>query len=449
MCDKKNSVLFNDTQCIVLSPNFKLIDESEVLLRVPRKNNMYSVDLKNIVPKGGLTCLFVKTTSDESKLWHRRLGHSNFKTMNKLVKGNLVRGFPSKIFENVETCVACQKEKQHRASCAFSSAYEIFHGRTPALSFMKLYGCPVTILNTLDHLGKFDGKADEGFFVGYSLSSKAFRVFNSRKRIVEENLHIRFSENTPNVVGSGLYWLFDIDALTRTMNYEPIAADPKDSQDDGFQPSSGSEKNVNEDPSKGSECIDQEQDDNVNSTNNVNAASTNRVNAVSENISNELLFDPNMLALEDISTFNFSSDHEDDDEEVDMNNMDTTIQVSHIPTTRIHKYHPLSQVIGDLHSTTQTRNTSKNLDEHGFASSIHQRTNHKDLQNYLFACFLSQEEPRKVIYALKDLSWIEAIQEELLQFKLQEVCTLVDLPNRKRAIALNGSSGTQRMKEVL
>ncbi|GJQ95260.1 putative ribonuclease H-like domain-containing protein [Tanacetum coccineum] len=116
MCDKKNSILFNDTECIVLSPNFKLIDESQVLLRVPRKNNMYSVDLKNIVPKRGLTCLFEKATSDESKLWHRRLGHLNFKTMNKLVKGNLVRGLPSKLFENDETCVACQKGKQHRAS---------------------------------------------------------------------------------------------------------------------------------------------------------------------------------------------------------------------------------------------------------------------------------------------------------------------------------------------
>ncbi|GKB52795.1 putative ribonuclease H-like domain-containing protein [Tanacetum coccineum] len=102
--------------------------------------------------------------------------------------------------------------------------YELFHGRTPTLSFMRPFGCPVTILNTIDHLGKFDGKADEGFFVGYSLNSKAFRVFNSRTRIVEENLHIRFSESTPNVVGSGPDWLFDIDALTKTMNYEPIVA---------------------------------------------------------------------------------------------------------------------------------------------------------------------------------------------------------------------------------
>ncbi|GKC36985.1 hypothetical protein Tco_1049369 [Tanacetum coccineum] len=79
MCDKNNSVLFNDTECIVLSPNFKLTDESHVLLKVPRKNNMYSVDLKNIIPKGGLTCLFAKATSDESELWHRKLGHINFK----------------------------------------------------------------------------------------------------------------------------------------------------------------------------------------------------------------------------------------------------------------------------------------------------------------------------------------------------------------------------------
>ncbi|GKE23747.1 putative ribonuclease H-like domain-containing protein [Tanacetum coccineum] len=77
---------------------------------------------------------------------------------------------------------------------------------------------------------------------------------------------------------------------------------------------------------------------------------------------------------------------------------------------------------------------SKNLKEHEFVSTIQQRTNHKDLQNCLFAFFLSQEEPIRVIHALKNPSWIEAIQEELLQFKLQEVWTLKDLPNGKRAI---------------
>ncbi|GKF61426.1 retrovirus-related pol polyprotein from transposon TNT 1-94, partial [Tanacetum coccineum] len=89
---------------------------------------------------------------------------------------------------------------------------------------MKTFGCPVTILNTIYHLGKFDGKVDEGFFVGYSTNSKAFRVFNSRTRIIEENLYVKFSEDTPNIAGSGPKWLFDIDALTKSMNYEPVVA---------------------------------------------------------------------------------------------------------------------------------------------------------------------------------------------------------------------------------
>nr|GEY88267.1 hypothetical protein [Tanacetum cinerariifolium] len=95
----------------------QLPDASQVLLRVPRENNMYNVNLKNIVPSGDLTYLFTKATIDKSNLWHRRLGHINFKTINKLVKGNLVRGLPSKAFENDNTCVACKKGKQHRASC--------------------------------------------------------------------------------------------------------------------------------------------------------------------------------------------------------------------------------------------------------------------------------------------------------------------------------------------
>ncbi|GKB11004.1 putative ribonuclease H-like domain-containing protein [Tanacetum coccineum] len=116
MCDKKNNVLFTDSACFVLSPDFKLPDESQVLLKILRKNNMYSVDIKNIVPKECLTCLVAKATLDESMLWHKRLGHINFKTINKLVKDKLVRGLPAKHFENDQTCVACLKGKQHKAS---------------------------------------------------------------------------------------------------------------------------------------------------------------------------------------------------------------------------------------------------------------------------------------------------------------------------------------------
>ncbi|GKD11055.1 putative ribonuclease H-like domain-containing protein [Tanacetum coccineum] len=88
---------------------------------------------------------------------------------------------------------------------------------------MKPFGCHVTILNTLDNLGKFDGKSDEGFFVGYSLSSKAFRVYNTRTKRVEENLHIGFLENKPMLEGNGPKWLFDIDSLIQSMNYVPVA----------------------------------------------------------------------------------------------------------------------------------------------------------------------------------------------------------------------------------
>ncbi|GJX14966.1 ribonuclease H-like domain-containing protein [Tanacetum coccineum] len=319
------------------------------------------------VPKGGLTCLFAKATSDESKLWHRRLGHLNFKTMNKLVKGNLVRGLPSKLFENDQTCVACQKGKQHRASyhkvkaircdnrtefknremnqfCAMKDILTQFSvARTPqqnrvaerrnrtlieaartmladsklpttfwaeavniacAMLQNRSVKCPVTILNTIDHLGKFDGKADEGFFVGYSLNSKAFRVFNSRTRIVEENLHIRFSEELTLIFVHSLIVLQTADP--------PYSQDPKSSHDDGSKPSNDDGKKVDEDPRKESECNDQEKEDNVNSTNNVNAASTNEVNDVGGKTSIELPFDPNMPALEDYSIFDFSRDDEDD-----------------------------------------------------------------------------------------------------------------------------------------
>ncbi|GJR68043.1 ribonuclease H-like domain-containing protein [Tanacetum coccineum] len=217
--------------------------------------------------------------------------------------------------------------------------YELFLGRKPALNFMRPFGCPVTILNTIDHLGKFDGKADEGFFVGYSTNSKAFRVFNSRTRIVEENLHVQFSENTPNIAGSGPNWLFDIDALTKSMNYKPVVAgnqsngstgtkacdnagkarmetipgkdyillplsiqDPpfssslKDSPDAGFKPSGEEEKKDAEDPgNEDSEVpsteeprVNQEKDASVNNTNTINTVSpTVNTTSIEDNVVDE------------------------------------------------------------------------------------------------------------------------------------------------------------------
>nr|GEV88470.1 retrovirus-related Pol polyprotein from transposon TNT 1-94 [Tanacetum cinerariifolium] len=210
MCDKKNNVLFTNNECLVLSSNFKLLDESQVLLRVPRKDNIYIIDLKTVVPTRGLTCLFAKAILDESNLWHKRLGHINFKTMNKLVKGNLVRGIENQLdykvkvimcdngteFKNSVMNQFCEdKEAVNTADYVLNRALvtkphnktpnELIHRRPPLIDFMKPFRCPVTILNTRDNLGKFEGKANEGYFI------------------------------RPD-------WLFDIDSLTISMNYVPV-----------------------------------------------------------------------------------------------------------------------------------------------------------------------------------------------------------------------------------
>ncbi|GJV84630.1 putative ribonuclease H-like domain-containing protein, partial [Tanacetum coccineum] len=138
MCDKKNCVLFTDTACFVLSPDFKLPDESQILFKIPRKNNMYIVDMKNIVPKESLTCLVAKATLDESMLWHRRLGHINFTTINKLVKDNLVRGLPSKRFENDQTYVAFLKGKQQKASCNRPKVAVDIDSLTKSMNYVQL-----------------------------------------------------------------------------------------------------------------------------------------------------------------------------------------------------------------------------------------------------------------------------------------------------------------------
>ncbi|GKF57013.1 putative ribonuclease H-like domain-containing protein, partial [Tanacetum coccineum] len=113
--------------------------------------------------------------------------------------------------------------------------YDLFRGFKPAIGFMKPFGCHVTILNTLDKLGKFNGKSDKGFFARYSLSSKAFRVYNIRTIKVQENLHIRFLENKPMIEGNGPKWLFDLDSLTQSMNYVPVVAGSSSNVSAGIQ----------------------------------------------------------------------------------------------------------------------------------------------------------------------------------------------------------------------
>ncbi|GJX52836.1 putative ribonuclease H-like domain-containing protein [Tanacetum coccineum] len=268
----------------------------------------------------------------------------------------------------------------------------------------NIQGYKVTVWKLFDNC-KLDGNADEAFFVGYSTNSKAFRVFNSRTRIVEENLHVKFSKATPNIAGSGPNWLFDIDAPTKSMNYSrkarmeivpgkdyillpfltqdpSISSSSKDSHDVGFKPSEEEEKKDAKDPEN-----------------------KDKNNVTDENIVYGCDDDPNMPNLEEMV---YSDDDEGVDAKADMTNLDTNIVVNPTLTTRIHKDRPLEQIIGDIHSAPQTTRMIKNVTKH--------------------------VEPKKVIQALQDLSWIEVMQEELLQFKLQHVWTLMDLPHGKRAI---------------
>nr|GEU86057.1 putative ribonuclease H-like domain-containing protein [Tanacetum cinerariifolium] len=325
----------------------------------PKEKNTYNVDLENIIPLGDLTCLFAKATLDESNLWHRKLGHINFKTMNKLVKG------------------------------------------------------------------KFDGKADEGFLVGYSISNKAFRVFNCRTRIVQETLHINFLENQPNVAGSGPTWLFDIDTLTQSMNYQPVVVGNQPNSSVGIQEhfdadkagegnvqqyvifplwSTGSKDPQNTDVDATFEVKEPESEVHVspsssaktkkhadktkrddkgkshvelstgytssycwakNSTNSTNtfsaAGPSNTTVCLTLGKSSyvdhsQYPDDPDMPALEDIT---YSDDEEDVGAEADFSNLETNITVSHIPTTRVDKDNHVTQIIGNLSSATQTRSMTR------------------------------------------------------------------------------------------
>ncbi|GJT18094.1 putative ribonuclease H-like domain-containing protein [Tanacetum coccineum] len=635
ICDKLYKVLFTETECLVVSPDFKMPDENQILLKVPRQHNMYSFDMTTPTLSKDYACLIAKATSDESKLWHRRLGHINFKILNKLVKGNLVRGLPSKVFRNDHTCVACQKGKQHKASCKaklertiteplhtlhmdlfgptsvksinhasyclvitddctrfswvfflgskdetsgilqnfirqienqlnhrvkiirsdngtkfknrdmlefygnkgikqeYSNArtprqngvaermnmtlieaartmladsllpttfwaeavntacyifnrvrvtkpqnktpYELLFGHKPIISYIRPFRCHVTILDTLSVLGKFDGKCDEGFLVGYSLNSKAYRVYNLVTKKVEVNLHVNFLQNKPNVKGVGYRWMFDIDYLTDSMNYVPVALDNQANPHAGISEVTNSagtlqtlNANASEEEDEAAELIvvptavkytaakkillilafkrelDTLAQKHLGPVPENNTTSTPSVNTGSESI-NTGKFDATQHADQDDSDMSeleifhrpkqgiFDEASYDEKGVVhDFNNLPTEVAISPIPTLRIHNIHPQSQILGDPKSAVQTRSKVQiHSGAHALVSYVQQqqRNNNKDQHHCLFACFLSQEEPKKISEALQDDSWVEATQEELLQFKLQQVWILVDLPH--------------------
>nr|GEW61834.1 putative ribonuclease H-like domain-containing protein [Tanacetum cinerariifolium] len=438
ICDNKNIILFTDLECIVLGQNFKQSDDDNVLLRTPRQHNMYSIDLNNIVPHKDLTCLVAKASADECILWHRRLGYLNFKTMNKLVGYNLVRGLPTKCFENDHTCIACLNGKQHKASCKsklvnsvskplhtlhmdlfgptsissishkwyclvvtddFSrftwtfflktkdetsgihrkfiteienlkdlkvkiirvlvnksqnkTPYELFNGITPTIGFLKPFGCHAMILNTLDNLGKFEAKGDK--VDAGTTSTNLLGTKDATNQEVKKNVSSLRYIALPNWVHDALLESYSskpqddcsIDVLESSGNSNPTATSTN-------PPADQLETLTVETPIHTvsslvpTACF----------TDSLEPSSDARLISKRVAIQVETPSLENILTLTNLLGVTTNSD-EPNGVEADVSNMETTITPSPIPTQRIHKDYPKSQIIGNVDTPIQTRNKSK------------------------------------------------------------------------------------------
>ncbi|GJU13810.1 putative ribonuclease H-like domain-containing protein, partial [Tanacetum coccineum] len=449
--DKKNKVLFTDSECLVLSPEFKLPDENQVLLRIPRQNNMYSFNLENIVPSGGLACLIAKATIDESNKWHRRLGHVNFKNLNKLVKGNLVRGLPSRFFKMTTLVLLVRKESNTRPlvrpnqfswvfflrtkdetsgilkdfirqienqlnqkvksiRCDNGTEFknrdfiefcgskgikrEYSNARTPQqngvaerknmtlieaarnycyrqilfyitlFGYIRPFGCHVTILNTIDHLGNFDGKSDEEFLVGYSLQSPKEANHNVG---TEDNIDA--GDSKIEAESAQDYFVLPIwSSYTSTVK---------------------SSKAMN----AGLLCTASPYG---------GLSFTDLTNTDQDNSEIPTLEEIYNNPTDGIFT---NASYDDEGAVANFTNLETIVNASPIPTSRINSIHPSTLILGDPKSAVQTRSkVTKSSGAHAFVSYIQKqrRNNHKDFQHCLFACFLSQNEPKKISEALED-----------------------------------------------
>ncbi|GKD11305.1 putative ribonuclease H-like domain-containing protein, partial [Tanacetum coccineum] len=271
--------------------------------------------------------------------------------------------------------------------------YELLTGKIPIISYIRPFGCHVAILNTIDHLGKFAGKSDEGFLVGYSLNSKAFRVYNLETKRVEENLHINFLENKPNVIGKGPTWLFDLDYLTDSMNYQLVRSEnqanktvgPKEAKNSAETNNGDENPNGDNDSKTNKEPIDHEdrafleelerlkrqekeaydaaevlRKEFAQSTKDLllqagatRATSTNTVNTVST----QDIYDNSSNGIFTNASYN------DEGAVADFKNLETTANVSPIPTSRIHSIHPKTQILRDPTSVIEPKKISQALED--------------------------------------------------------------------------------------
>ncbi|GJY83241.1 putative ribonuclease H-like domain-containing protein [Tanacetum coccineum] len=441
---------------------------------------MYSFNIENIVPSGGLACLIAKATIDESNKWHRRFSWVFFLRTKDETSGILkdfIRQIENQLNQKVKTIrcdngtefknrdiiefyrskgikkeysnartpkqngVAERKNKTLIKAArtmladsflpntfwaeAVSTAcyvlnrvlvtkpqnktpYELITGKIPIISYIRPFGCHVTILNTIDHLGKFEGKSDEGFLVGYSLNSKAFRVYNLETKRVEENLHINFLENKPNVAGKGPNWLFDLDYLTDSMNYQPVRSENQANKTAGPEEanhSAGTKDNI--DAGNSEKEAESAQDYFVLPIWSSYSSTVKRSTAKDAVFLDELerLKRQEQDANDAAEALRKEFAQETEELLYKQEVLNLAVLTYPIPTSRINSIHPSTLILGDPQSAVQTRSkVTKSSGAHAFVSYIQKqrRNNHKDFQHCLFACFLSQNEPKKISEALED-----------------------------------------------
>nr|GEW92510.1 putative ribonuclease H-like domain-containing protein [Tanacetum cinerariifolium] len=296
--------------------------------------------------------------------------------------------------------------------------YELLLGRTPSIGFMRPFGCPVTILNTLDPLSKFDGKADEGFLVGYSVGSRPTWLFDIDTLTKSMNYQLVVVGNQLNSsagiqehfdAGSRPTWLFDIDTLTKSMNYQLVVVGNQLNSSAGIQEHfDAGVRNLREEfeefsfnstnkVNAASTPVTAVELNSTNSTNNFSAAGPSS-NAVSSNFEiggKSLFVDPSQypdnLAMPALEEITYLDEDENVGAKADFSNLETNITVSPILTTRVHKDHPVTQMIGDLSLAPQTRSMTRMVKEQGGLTQI----NNDDFYTCMFTCFPSQEEPKR------------------------------------------------------
>nr|GEY87489.1 hypothetical protein [Tanacetum cinerariifolium] len=452
-----------DTECLVLSKDFKLPDESMVVLKVPRKHNLYTINLNNLCPRGkqhkasykainAVSSIFdplqflhmdlfgpisirsidhkyycLVITDDFSRFcWVFFIEHKDetyliLKDFINLVENQLNKKVKAMRCDNVRT--ACYVLNRVLVTSPHNKTpFALLTGNIPSVSHFKTFGCHVTILNTSDHLGKFDGKADEGYIVGYSASNKAYRVYNMPNKRVKKTMNLRYLEDKPNVQGLDHEWYFDLDYLTDTLGYKHVQAN----QSAGTQEATTNPAGTQDDDSN-SEC--DEQVIIVPSYPSHSIQGTEPTDTSSDEVDDSPLNSADELFQKELARLTGQEQRATSNAErlelsipVPTGNIpvpagDTMVSTDDAP---VHTSSPTDLFFDDK-PTTRFLSPS-NLGNHDPSPGIFSFSSYDDE----FGAALNNV--ASTVEALEDPSWVDAMQEEMQPFKFQNVWVLFDLP---------------------